>query len=240
MMSTGDPAGIIIRGAARGAMDALRREHGQTGHRLALTLMFEPPSVQFLCASVFELVITLETALLTPSESLLAAIRVQWWADALAPETKSAETAAHPVPVRLVAQLHKLCRLYWGFDRHLIDLIGHWQNACYQEDRNSSAGWRAAWRILAAHGGWGKFTADAEMVANQHYAISRHAATDGNHENSDRLKALNGHKRGSGASWLYLNAALSTYLVQAKRDSETPMLVWHVLKWHCLGPPSPA
>ena len=79
------------------ALNELRISDHALGRPLALCLMFETAENQMLAASVFDLAIALDTALLIPSESLLAAIRIQWWADAVA------STADQNVP--LVARL---------------------------------------------------------------------------------------------------------------------------------------
>ena len=68
---------------AKTALAALRDNGHLFGRPLALCLMFEPANDQFLAASIFDLAIALDSALHIPSESLLSAIRIQWWVDAL-------------------------------------------------------------------------------------------------------------------------------------------------------------
>ena len=67
---------------AKTALAALRDSDHPFGRPLTLCLMFEPAKDQCLAASIFHLAIALDSALHIPSESLLAAIRVQWWVDA--------------------------------------------------------------------------------------------------------------------------------------------------------------
>ena len=98
---------------AKTALAALRDSDHPFGRPLALCLMFEPANDQSLAASIFDLAIALDSALHIPSESLLAAIRVQWWVDALSDST--AQTA--PLVPQLHAQKHaQTCRMrQWVF-----------------------------------------------------------------------------------------------------------------------------
>ena len=60
-----------------------------------------------MAASVFDLAIALDVALHTPNEPLLAAIRIQWWADTLK------KTSDQNVP--LVARLQSHYQRYVNF-----------------------------------------------------------------------------------------------------------------------------
>ena len=73
---------------AKTALSQLRKSGHPLGRPLALCLMFESIENQLMAASVFDLAIALDAALHIPSESLLAAIRIQWWVDALAKTTE--------------------------------------------------------------------------------------------------------------------------------------------------------
>ncbi len=208
----------------------LRRHDSRLGRRLCLTLMFETPETQFLCASLFDLAIVLEKALLTPSESLLAAIRIQWWVDALAAPDKSATTP-------LVAQLHKLGQLYPGLDEQIVKIIELWQDASHQENRDSVDGWRMIWQILAQRTGWGDFSEVAALIGAVLRLSGHTAAFDKVHVVANRVHALNRHKVNHRHSWLYLNAALAYWLYGRDPAEEHPMLAWHILKWQYLAPP---
>ena len=91
---------------AKTALAALRDRDHPLGRPLAHCLMFEPADDQFLAASIFDFAIVLDLALHIPSESLLAAIRVQWWVDVLSDST----TQTAP----LVTQLHAQFQNYDG------------------------------------------------------------------------------------------------------------------------------
>ena len=62
---------------AKTALNELRTSGHPLGRPLALCLMFESIENKLLAASVFDLAIALDAALHTPSESLLAAIRIK-------------------------------------------------------------------------------------------------------------------------------------------------------------------
>jgi len=138
---------------AKTAIAALRDNDHPLGRPLALCLMFETEKDQLLAASVFDLAMALDAALHIPSESLLAAIRVQWWADALAAETR------HTAP--LVNQLQDLFEINEGLRQQIITLIAHWQSACHDEARDSTEGWAATWALIATRLGHEKEAATA-------------------------------------------------------------------------------
>ena len=120
---------------AKTALNRLRTSAHPLGRPLALCLMFEPIENQLMAASVFDLAIALDAALHIPSESLLAAIRIQWWADALA------KTTEQNVPLLACLQSHYNSRD--SFLSQLHDIISEWQTACHYETRDSSEGWVA-------------------------------------------------------------------------------------------------
>ncbi len=221
----------LSRLEARKALETLRRHDNRLGRRLCLTLMYETPETQVLCASLFELAIVLETALMIPSESLLAAIRIQWWVDALAASDKPATTP-------LVSQLHKLGQLYPGLDKQIVKIIERWQEASHQENRDSVDGWRMIWRILAQRTGWLDFAADSALIGAALRLSGHTAASHTAHVvAANRVDALNRHRVNCRHSWLYLNAVLACWLSGRGPAEEHPMLVWHILKWHYFGPP---
>ena len=120
---------------AKTALAALRDSDHPLGRPLALCLMFEPANDQLLAASIFDLALALDSALHIPSESLLAAIRVQWWVDALS--DNNAQTAP------LVTQLHAQFQTHDGLQSDTIDLIGHWQTAAPPSRVSRFSSWQA-------------------------------------------------------------------------------------------------
>ena len=135
-------------GAAQGimaktALNELRASGHPLGRPLALCLMFEAAENQLVAASVFNLAIALDAALHIPTESLLAEIRIQWWADALASKTNQ--------NVPLIARLQSQYQRHDNFFTQLQGIIGKWQAACHHKTRDSSEGWVAVWRSIAFH-----------------------------------------------------------------------------------------
>ena len=168
---------------AKTALAALRDSDHPFGRPLALCLMFEPANDQSLAASIFDLAIALDSALHIPSESLLAAIRVQWWVDALSDST--AQTAP------LVTQLHAQFQTYGGLQSDIIDLIGHWQTACHDENRDNSDGWAAVWALVAKHMGQAAQLAIATDIGHHlHHAIRGHEPHAAKPLNRQKISAL--------------------------------------------------
>ena len=66
-----------VKHLARDSMQNLRDYPHPLAQPLALCFVFEPADTQFLAATYLELGFTLDTALATPSDSLLAVIRLQ-------------------------------------------------------------------------------------------------------------------------------------------------------------------
>ena len=101
---------------AKTALNELRTSGHPLGRPLALCLMFESIENQLMAASIFDLAIALDSAIHIPSESLLAAIRIQWWADTLA------KTTHQNVP--LVACLQLQYQRHDNFSTQLQDIVG--------------------------------------------------------------------------------------------------------------------
>jgi hypothetical protein len=230
---------------AREALQALRLNPSRLAPQLALTMMFEPVKNQFFNACITELVIVLETALRAPSESLLAAIRVQWWCDTVTALSETPKTATEVLTVPLAARLGRLVKLYPACHQNIIDMIGHWQNACHEPGRNSSAGWQAAWRLMAQHSTGSQQTKMAGDIglcfyffSTQEQAVAAQPPKRGvpKPDQSDLAK-LRRRRAETGMSWLYLNAALSLYLTQIESANQSPTMIWQILKWQYIRPP---
>ena len=126
---------------ARDAMQKLRDYPHPLARPLALCFVFDSANAQFVGATCLELGLTLDAALTTPSESLLAVIRLQWWIDAIQ------DTA--PAHAPLVQNLRILIKNQPDMRDPLIHVIGQWQNACHDENRNSQPAWQTLWQLLA-------------------------------------------------------------------------------------------
>ena len=212
------------------ALALLRDSDHPFGRPLALCLMFEPANDQSLAASIFDLAIALDSALHIPSESLLAAIRVQWWVDALSDST--VQTAP------LVTQMHTQFQTYDGLQSDIIGLIGHWQTACHDENRDNSHGWAAVWALVAKHTGQAAKSAIANNIGHQlHHAIHGHELHAAAPLERRQISTLRRNDTGPKRSFLYLAACWLRYMQRPNADANHPALVWRMLAWQFFGPP---
>ena len=215
---------------AKTALAALRDRDHPIGRPLALCLMFEPANDQCLTASIFDLAIALDSALHIPSESLLAAIRVQWWVDAL--YDNDAQTAP------LVTQLHAQFQTHDGLQSDTIDLIGYWQTACHDENRDNSDGWAAVWALVAKHMGQAAQSAIATDIGHQlHHAIRGREPHTTVPLNRLQISVLRRNHAGQKRSFLYLAACWLRYVQRQNADANQPALVFYMLAWQLFGSP---
>ncbi len=225
-------SGLTRPNTARDAIKNLKEADREgLSKALAFCLMFDAPRTQFVCATMLELLTQLETALRLPSESLLAAIRVQWWVDAVL--TPVDPTIAPPAP--LIGQMHKLIKDDPQLEDALPNLLGFWQTACHDSDRDSRDGWVASFEILARVTGQAEVAEMAATVATSLYYAS--------HDLSpivvplSVIRDLQQSGKKSDQSWLYLSAMLARHLNQTDRNAAHPWLVWRVMGWRFWGPP---
>ena len=225
---------------AKTALNQLRKSGHPLGRPLALCLMFESIENQLMAASVFDLAIALDAALHIPSEPMLAAIRIQWWADALA------KTTEQNVP--LVACLQSQYQRHDNFSTQLQVIISEWQTACHYETRDSSEGWVAVWRLIALHLGHKTAVDQAAVIGRELYFATLGQKSGGLVGNSD-IKSLRKNDREEERTLLYLSACLCRKLQGSQNSNfnatrithdaglDDPLLVWRILVWHIFGPP---
>ena len=219
----------ISKPSGRAAMQSLRDYPHVLARQLALCFAFEPIDRQFSAASLIELGFTLDTALLTPSESLLAMIRLQWWINSL--QSTATETAP------LVQNLLIVCEQQPDMRDRLIGVIGCWLDSCHDEQRDSQPGWQALWRLL---GETFSVMPDQAAAAGRFVMSSDDATASGFADRSDLL-ALRHMADGASSHWLYLLACLGAYRRQKNRpdpqQDDSSMLGWHILLWRLGRPP---
>ncbi|MDC1383541.1 hypothetical protein N8500_08645 [Candidatus Puniceispirillum sp.] len=226
--------------SAKVALNALRNSNHELGRPLALCLIFESAENQAMAASVFELAITLDTALNIPKETLLAAIRIQWWADALSKTFNE--------NVTLLNRLQEHFQMRCEFQQQLQDMISKFQAACHNENRNSVDGWAEAWRIVAIQLGHANASDLATKIGvNMHYKVRKNKSIGHSASiNSAGINDLKRNDKGELRSWLYMAACLNLKLQNDFSDLnprrvylgfDDPTLVWRILGWHFFGPP---
>lgn len=215
--------------SAREALKNLKNQSDPRGRPLALCLMSETPDSQVFAASLLELGLSLDQALVTPSESLLAMIRLQWWIDEL--KRDSADTAP------LVLQLRALIAKRPDLLAELTALITLWQDASQTENRNSNEGWQALWRLLAV-----QLNAEPEhtvIVGQFAFMPAPHdtgeAAVPALIRDKQKLLGLRCNAAGGHCQWLYLLACFGRYnharTSRQMEAAQSPLLGWHILCW---------
>ena len=214
---------------ASDSMQNLRDYPHPLARPLALCFVFEPAETQFIAATCLELGFTLDTALATPSESLLAVIRLQWWIDAIQ------DTA--PAHAPLVQNLRILIENQPNIGDQLVTVIGHWQNACFDYNRNSQRGWQALWQLLGKTLGQ-----NADTVARIGiFCLSSDAPCPADLHDNTRLLALRRTKPAGRGQWVYLLACFGIYQRQLSQNhqasAEFTLLGWRLLLWWLGLPP---
>ena len=214
---------------ARYSIQNLRDYPHPLARPLALCFVFEPVDTQFLAATCLQLGFTLDTALATPSESLLAVIRLQWWIDAIQ------DTA--PAYAPLLQNLRILIENQPDIGDQLVSVIGHWQNACHNDNRNSQKGWQALWKLLGKMLGQ-----DADTVASIGvFCLSSDVPCPADMHNKTGLLALRRNAPAGHGQWVYLLACFGIYLQQLGHNHPAnagfTLLGWRLLLWRLGLPP---
>ena len=224
-----------MTGAAEGkqpasnSMQNLRDYPHPLARPLALCFVFEPAETQFIAATYLELGFTLDTALATPSESLLAVIRLQWWIDAIQ------DTA--PAHAPLVQNLRILIENQPNIGDQLVTVIGHWQNACHDDNRNSQQGWQALWQLLGKTLGH-----NADKVASIGiFCLSSDSPCPADLYDDTGLLALRRTTPAGRGQWIYLLACFGIYQRQLGQNNQASakftLLGWRLLLWLLGLPP---
>ena len=223
------PAMPLGKDLARDAMQKLRDYPHPLARPLALCFVFDSANAQFIGATCLELGLNLDAALITPSESLLAVIRLQWWIDAIQ------DTA--PAHAPLVQNLRILIENQPNMRDRLIHVIGQWQNACHDENRNSQPAWQTLWQLLAERLGQPTDTVAAIGL----FCLSLDAPPPPEITNKKWLLALRRTGAGESRQWLYLLACFGLYQRSGNQPldngQEFTLLGWRVLLWWLGLPP---
>ncbi len=218
-----------VKHLARNSMQNLRDHPHPLARPLALCFVFEPADRQFFAATCLELGFTLDTALATPSESLLAAIRLQWWIDAIH------DTA--PAHAPLVKNLRILIENQPEIGDQLVTVIGHWQNACHNDNRNSQQGWQALWQLLGKTLGHKAHT----VAGIGMFCLSSDAPCPADMHDKTGLLALRRNAPAGRGQWVYLLACFGVYQQQFgqrhQANAEFALLGWRLLLWWLGLPP---
>ena len=223
------PVAAAAKHLAHDSMQNLRDYPHPLARPLAFCFVFETAETQFLMATCLELGFTLDTALATPSESLLAVIRLQWWIDAIQDTS--------PAHVPLVQNLRILMKNQPDIADQLVTVIGYWQNACHDDNRSSEQGWQALWHLLGKTLGH-----NADKVASIGiFCLSSDAPRPADIHDKTGLLALRRTTTTGRSQWVYLLACLGIYQQQLdpilRANAEFTLLGWRLLLWWLGLPP---
>jgi hypothetical protein len=120
---------------------------------------FAPSADRQLLADIFCLANELENAIRIPSEIMLAAIRLQWWHDALADMTAPAE-----VPLMRTLQAHIAAERISRDE--LLALVALWQTRITDSEASATPCFAGCWQLAARVTCGADFTAIAEKIAH--------------------------------------------------------------------------
>lgn len=189
-----------------GAWPALR----DRDRDLALALLFAPAHSRDILADRLNLALECEAAMRVASEPMLAAIRLQWWVEAI-------ETGRHE-------QVPLMMRLWTRIEANQIDAslvteqIGLWQDRLAAAPEDAGACWADCFAMLAPdHAGL------ARSIAESLFA----GAVPLSNVELESLKEPN-------ARWLWMLGRLAIHR-QSGAASDDPLLVWRMLWWRLAG-----
>ena len=182
-----------------------------TDRDLAFCLLFASAPRRDLLADRLILAHEAESAIHVASDSLLAAIRLQWWCDAL--ETRRHENV--PLTMRLLSHIDA-GRLTV---EDITMQLALWQDRLQQETDGAGGCWRDFFRHLA---GPGEAKEAAGIIGAALVEPSQVAAILSRH--LDSLAA-------EDARWIGMLGLLLRYRCSVPASDSEPMLVWRMLGW---------
>jgi len=196
----------------------------QTDQEIALCLLFATATNRPLIADIFTLAHELENAIRIPSEMMLAAIRLQWWSDALASEEES------NVPLVQRLQHHMAAKHLRQSD--MITLVEGWQNRLTDDSLDASSSWGICWqlatRLSHKNGQDDTDINDIARVIGKAFVAIRSGSQSVTPPSMQMLQRLKGG--GVEHRWLYLAGCLACHRLQSGQR-EDPLLAWRLLGW---------
>lgn len=190
-----------------GAWPALR----DADRDLAFCLLFAPASKRDLLADRLLLALETEAAIRVASEPILAAIRIQWWCDAL-------DTGRHenvPLMLRLLAHMES--------GRLTVDelqaQLALWQDRLQPDSDNPAGCWSVFFQSLSGGGVW--------QGAAGEVGAAFVTPADAGRISDQGLAPLNT----GGTQWIRLLALLLRYRLRVPAGEVEPLLIWRLLGW---------
>lgn len=190
----------------------LRASDHRVDQDFALALLFAPSTGRDLVADRLLLSIEAESSMQIASEPMLAAIRLQWWVEAI-------ETGRHE-SVPLVERLLHHIAAGRVTAEELTSQIGLWQDRLASSPEDTGGCWGAMFAML--------LPGQAEAAAQVGQALVDPEATVG--EEALHLLA------GRDSRWVWMLGLLTRHrrqnaVTQDSTAHDDPLLVWRMLGW---------
>lgn len=174
---------------------------------IALALLFAPSAQRELIADRLHLAIETENALRLASEPMLAAIRLQWWVEAI--ETRRHESV--PLMERLIAHINAGNVLA----DDLLSQVGLWQDRLASAPEDAAGCWGAMLAMLVP---------DQAAAAEQ---VGRGLARPDSIVGDEALHLLaTGQTR-----WAWIMGVLARHRRNGANRQEDPLLIWRMVGW---------
>lgn len=184
---------------------------------LGLLFLFIPGKKRDLCADIFLLGFELDNAIHIPSEIMLAAIRLQWWRDALS------DTAPSKVPLVQRLQRH--------IDDGLIErqmvlaMVDGWQDRIGDSDLNPQLCWGGCWALVA------RILSDSDAKAAEAALIGRDCMTLMIQPSSRLQPGTPVSHDGLPALFRVTTALADYWRAHPTASSDDPLMIWRMLGW---------
>ena len=188
---------------------------------LALCLLFSPADMRALLADRLCLALEAENSVRVASEPMLAAIRLQWWVEAI----EAGRDENVPLMRRLLVHLESA-----HIDQdELLTQLAIWQDRL--ADKTISAG--ACWQKL--------FVMLAGMEPARHAAglvgMSLHEGAEASRLDDDSLAVLRRYR----LYWIWMAGQVARYRGSGQYRDDDALLVWRMLGWRLgVTRPSPS
>ena len=203
-----------------GAWQALR----ELDREFALALLFAPPRHRETLANLATLACEAENAIAVASEPMLAAIRLQWWVEAV----ESGNTGNVPLAARLLAEIDSET----VSKQSLIDLLVLWQDRLSSDPDDRYSSWIGLFALMV--------TVSGDETDGQLQDIATRVAHAQLSDHSHLTKEDLIHLDRTGHHWLMM-LALAALCRQQGDNVSSPMLIWRMLGWrHGIARPKTA
>lgn len=190
-----------------GGWVALRASEQPADRELAMALLFAPAANRDCLADHLNLAIEAETALRVASEPMLAAIRLQWWVEAIG----SMRHESVPLMERLVGHI-ETGRVS---PEKLVSLVELWQDRLTTAPEDAGSCWGAMLALMLPDQ-----AAAAEQVGR---ALVEPDAVVGD----EALHML----AGGETRWAWMLGLLARHRRKTGFSQEDPLLAWRMLGW---------